>query len=140
MSEGHELSRRLNIVIPYLYPDIIWGKDYSLENHNDGKGTILIWLSKTITAPTDDQLANAKKPAVEDAWWQTLRSLRNSRLQETDWSQSPDVPTKLKDKYADYRQKLRDLPATVSKPAYEELIKLREVCETVESFLPTKPE
>lgn len=35
---------------------------------------------------------------------------RNRLLAETDWSQTADVPQAIKDKYAAYRQALRDVP------------------------------
>ena len=43
-----------------------------------------------------------------------LRIERNRRLAETDWSQSPDVPSTTKDKWLTYRQALRDLPASAN--------------------------
>lgn len=39
------------------------------------------------------------------------RKQRNQKLFETDWSQLPDVPTSLSNKYVTYRQQLRDLPS-----------------------------
>ena len=38
-----------------------------------------------------------------------LREKRNELLFETDWTQSTDVPQATKDKFATYRQELRDL-------------------------------
>ena len=43
-----------------------------------------------------------------------LRIERNKRLAQTDWSQSPDVPSTIKDKWLTYRQALRDLPASAN--------------------------
>ena len=43
-----------------------------------------------------------------------LRIVRNEKLAETDWSQSPDVPSTTKDKWLTYRQALRDLPASAN--------------------------
>jgi len=39
-----------------------------------------------------------------------VRAERDLLLQQSDWSQLPDVPQAVKDKWAVYRQKLRDLP------------------------------
>lgn len=39
-----------------------------------------------------------------------MRDLRNKLLAATDWSQAADVPQAIKDKYATYRQALRDVP------------------------------
>lgn len=38
------------------------------------------------------------------------RSKRNQLLIQSDWSQLPDVPEEIKSKWAEYRQKLRDIP------------------------------
>lgn len=35
---------------------------------------------------------------------------RNTLLQQSDWTQLPDVPQSVKDKWAVYRQALRDIP------------------------------
>lgn len=39
-----------------------------------------------------------------------IRQERNSLLAATDWTQAADVPQAVKDKYAMYRQALRDVP------------------------------
>lgn len=43
-----------------------------------------------------------------------LRTIRNIKLTETDWSQLGDVPVGIKTTYESYRQALRDLPSTAS--------------------------
>ena len=43
-----------------------------------------------------------------------LRTIRNMKLTETDWSQLGDVPVGIKTTYESYRQALRDLPSTAS--------------------------
>ena len=47
-------------------------------------------------------------PSEEDdlSW---LRSERNRRIAETDWTQLPDVPEETKLKWESYRQQLRDI-------------------------------
>lgn len=35
---------------------------------------------------------------------------RNVKLNKTDWTQLPDIPEEKRKKYAEYRQKLRDIP------------------------------
>ena len=61
--------------------------------------------------------ANNEKPAEElgpiptaedDMTW--LRSERDRRIAETDWTQLPDVPEAVRLKWQLYRQKLRDVP------------------------------
>lgn len=39
-----------------------------------------------------------------------VRYKRDYLLKESDWTQLPDVPVKTKEKWADYRQALRDVP------------------------------
>jgi uncharacterized protein YjiS (DUF1127 family) len=41
--------------------------------------------------------------------WRKVRSKRNQLLQESDWTQLPDVPIANKDAWAEYRQALRDI-------------------------------
>lgn len=41
---------------------------------------------------------------------QVARDERNLKLQETDWTQLNDVPEETKQKWVNYRQKLRDVP------------------------------
>jgi hypothetical protein len=40
-----------------------------------------------------------------------VRLERNAKLASTDWTQTVDTPQSTKDKYAPYRQALRDVPA-----------------------------
>lgn len=40
-----------------------------------------------------------------------VRAERNAKLAATDWTQGADTPQAIKDKYAPYRQALRDVPA-----------------------------
>jgi len=40
-----------------------------------------------------------------------VRAERNTKLAATDWTQGADTPQATKDKYAPYRQTLRDVPA-----------------------------
>ena len=56
--------------------------------------------------PVDDENTASKIKAEE------LRITRDSELMATDWTQLPDVPDAIKNKYTTYRQELRDLPST----------------------------
>ena len=93
-------SRRLNMVLPYLYPDFInngtRGGDYHLQNDSDGSGTQLHWHNAEIAEPTAQQLADAKEASVNAWWWKGLRTTRNNLLVDSDWSQGADVPNSLK--------------------------------------------
>jgi hypothetical protein len=41
-----------------------------------------------------------------------LRAKRDKLLAETDWTQLPDIPVVARNMWTEYRQQLRDLPAT----------------------------
>ena len=139
---SHELSKRLSIVVRHLYPNLVNDSldgDYYLLNNSDGAGTQLVWLTSEVTKPTDTQLANAKEAAVDADWWRVLRKIRDEKLVASDWSQGNDVPSDIKTKWATYRTKLRDLPTTVSKPAYSELIKLEVTTSGIDALMPEEP-
>ena len=61
----------------------------------------------------------AQRDAEEAAWAAgandrkaaEVRAERNAKLAATDWTQGADTPQATKDKYAPYRQALRDVPA-----------------------------
>ena len=141
-------SRRLYMVLPHLYPDLVNdgtpNGDYYLQNKSDGKGTFLVWLNTGISEPTDQELADAKEDAMNAYWWKRLRTTRNKLLVDSDWSQGADIPSDLKSPYVDYRTDLRDLPTTVSKPDVETLNN-ESNNESVDNgwnvgnFMPTKP-
>ena len=135
-------SRRLSTVMPYLYPDLrnhLIDGDYHLQNDSDGRGTQLHWHNEEITEPTAQQLADAKEDALNDFWWQMIRKTRDRLLVASDWSQGTDVPSDLKTSYATYRQELRDLPTTVTKPSFD-IIDNQSVIEWgIDALMPTKP-
>ncbi len=45
-----------------------------------------------------------------------VRTERNTKLAATDWTQGADLPQVIKDKYAPYRQELRDVTAQAGFP------------------------
>lgn len=47
---------------------------------------------------------------------EVIRKDRNARLASTDWTQAVDVPQATKDKWAPYRQALRDVPQQAGFP------------------------
>ena len=56
---------------------------------------------------------DAEKDADQQPWlWPRFRSERNSLLLQSDWTQVSDAPVDAS-AWANYRQKLRDLPDTV---------------------------
>jgi hypothetical protein len=60
----------------------------------------------------------AKLQAKLDASWTALRTERNLRLANSDWTQMNDSPLSqdAKASWSDYRQALRDLPESVTDP------------------------
>ena len=138
-------SRRLNLVVPYLFPDLendMDKDDYYLQNNADGKGTQLIWKNTKITKPTDQELADAKEAAINSHWWKVLRLLRDKLLKKSDWSQGTDVPDALKASYVTYRNDLRNLPSTVSKPNFDTLNgqTIDEWIAHINTLMPNNPE
>ncbi len=136
-------SRRLYIVLSYLYPDLvneIQAGDYHLQNDADGSGTQLHWHKEGISEPTAQQLADAKEAAIDDYWWKLLRRTRDRLLVNSDWSQGADVPSAVKSSYATYRTDLRDLPTTVTKPDFATLNNQSIGEWDIDSLMPTKRE
>ena len=69
-----------------------------------------------ISYTTEEQAEYDTKKAAWDANAEIrkaveVRSERNAKLALTDWTQTIDTPQATKDKYATYRQTLRDVPA-----------------------------
>jgi len=70
---------------------------------------------------TEEQAEYDLKKAAWDAGANTrkaieVRSERNAKLTATDWTQTVDTPQATKDKYATYRQALRDVPSQTGFP------------------------
>jgi len=134
-------SRRLKIVMQHLYPDLENGAigDYSLQNDTDGTRTFVVWHNNDIPEPTEQEIADAKEPALNAYWWKVLRVTRDILLVESDWSQGADVPSDLKASYATYRTDLRDLPDNVTKPDFDTLNNQSIREWDISSLMPTKP-
>ena len=74
----------------------------------------LEWLDKTQTKPTEDEL-NAKVAELEAAEpARQVREIRDRLLAESDWTQNRDVVLLNDITWKQYRQDLRDLPASAS--------------------------
>lgn len=69
--------------------------------------------------PLPDGATVLDDPSPDDAMDQ-LRRLRTARLIESDWTQLDDSPLSMaqKEAYKEYRQALRDYPATVDAVAW----------------------
>jgi hypothetical protein len=125
-----------------LYPNLVndrglGGGDYHLQN--DGNGTYVVWNNTEIPKPTDEELANAKEAAVDVDWWRMLRLTRDRLLVASDWSQGADVPSDLKSSYVTYRNDLRNLPTTATKPDFE-ILNNQSINEwNIDDLMPAKP-
>ena len=72
------------------------------------------WLDKTETKPTVDEV-NAKIAELETAEpARQVREIRDRLLAESDWTQNRDVVLLNDTTWKQYRQDLRDLPASAS--------------------------
>ena len=74
----------------------------------------LKWLDKSQTKPTEDEV-NAKIAELEAAEpARQVREIRDRLLAESDWTQNRDVVLLNDTTWKQYRQDLRDLPASAS--------------------------
>ena len=74
----------------------------------------LEWLDETQTKPTEEEI-NAKISELEVAEpARQVREIRDRLLAESDWTQSRDVVLLNDTTWKQYRQDLRDLPASAS--------------------------
>ncbi len=71
-----------------------------------------IWEDGVIRDATPEELAQAEKDRLESKKREIdeLRNKRDQLLAATDWTQAADIPQATRDKYAAYRQALRDVP------------------------------
>ena len=79
------------------------------DNYSD-----LEWLDKSQTKPTEEEI-NAKIAELEAAEpARQVREIRDRLLAESDWTQNRDVVLLNDTTWKQYRQDLRDLPASAS--------------------------
>ena len=85
------------------------GADYILrgEDYSD-----LEWLDSSQTKPTETEISNKISELDSVEAMRLLRLERNARIAETDWRASSDLT--ISDAWKNYRQALRDLPASAS--------------------------
>ena len=74
----------------------------------------------------------------KDRKLESIRQLRLKKLEETDWMASNDVT--MPENIKTWRQELRDLPTTVTKPSFETLNNQSFKEWNINSLMPTKPE
>ncbi|QRE00398.1 hypothetical protein [Burkholderia phage BCSR52] len=114
---SHEL---LILVIESRYPGLVHGRDYWVGHPLDEKGEhcgdafIAAWHVGD-RPDINELLAECDKFAPKLAE-QKERIERNSRLNRSDWTQNPDLPSEFREKWAEYRTRLRDLPKSEGWP------------------------
>ena len=75
------------------------------------KGDEVEWLDTEQTQPTDVEIQTKYDELVAAEPLNQVREVRNAKLAETDWTQSPDSPltNSKKTLWATYRKSLRDI-------------------------------
>ena len=81
--------------------------------NKDGTTTIRDMTPEEIAEREADILKQQQEEAI--AVWDRLRSERNKRLSDCDWTQVVDAPVD-QAAWSTYRQELRDLPANTTDP------------------------
>jgi hypothetical protein len=102
------------IDIPSVLVHLRPGEEWALNGDEyDG----LTWLSDT-TPPTLAECEAAWVEIKRDVLLRPIRAERDRRLAASDWTQIADSPADAA-AWAEYRQALRDLPATIKDPTAE---------------------
>jgi hypothetical protein len=102
-----------------LMPDYIeWLKSRDLWTDDDEtKYNQALQIAKE---KKEEQIRLEKEIEESLDYWEILRINRNYRIQQTDWTQLPDVQNILtdeeKEQWSNYRQQLRDLPDNIVDP------------------------
>lgn len=75
-------------------------------------------LNNEIVRIEQKQIADAEAAEAARDYWSELRTLRDQRLTESDWTQVFDAPLSEEQKvsWQSYRQALRDLPENITDP------------------------
>mgnify|MGYP003679669849 CR=1 FL=1 len=116
-------NKRYSIILSHMYPALKVLVDWKVT---DG---VLTWLNEDddVTAPTNTTMDNAREAATDAWWWRRLRQRRDKLLHQSDWST--------------YRGELRDIPTTVTKPAFSVLDdkEVNTMLNDIIALMPTKP-
>lgn len=81
---------------PWRYVDI---ETKTLRHVPEQPSPLHVW--NVVSKVWEEDISLATKEATKT---------RNRKLRESDWAQLPDVPAATREKWAEYRQALRDLP------------------------------
>jgi hypothetical protein len=107
-TETGEILRVLSGTQKTLEQNLEVGEGY-LESDEDPAGKRVVG-GAVVPLPSEELEA----AEIEKAW-NKLRVARDKHLSKSDWTQFPDSPADT-GVWAEYRQKLRDLPSTVTDP------------------------
>ena len=88
---------------------------FSIEHNITTGDTVQIPFTAQEQAEYDAKKA-AWAAGANDRMAAQVRAERSAKLAATDWTQGADTPQATKDKYAPYRQALRDVPAQAGFP------------------------
>lgn len=98
------------------YPVVKVSVDYDTSTHRISKYNYEIFDLYVTETPEIEPIPSAEIPSFGDLkseFLDQLRTRRNEKLQESDWTQLADSPLseEQKQRWRDYRQALRDLPS-----------------------------
>jgi hypothetical protein len=101
-----------------VFDGLAWAQieDHRGETWYDAQGN---HIEITEIGAIPNGLLQTKPPKPPQQLWNALRSERNEKLMNCDWTQLPDVPipTAKKAEWASYRQLLRDFPQNITDPS-----------------------
>ena len=111
-----------NIVAKYIPGQTLWPPGSQDPSPSEGQVVVPIpdrmsWTCVNTVENIDGQWVFHEDEELKTQFLNFLRSERNNRLCETDWTQVQDTPVD-RVPWATYRQALRDLPSTITDPAY----------------------
>ena len=97
------------ITLQHLFPDSIDRVDWSVVD--DGDGPFIAEWNLPDAQPTPEQLNAAWLAASSTHEWGLVREKRTILLDNSDWTQLPDVPMsdEKRGEWVTYRQALRDI-------------------------------
>lgn len=98
-------------ILHFLRPEAEWVTSIETGSLENDYNTVE-WHDKKQTKPTLEEVNEVYPILLEQEPMRRLKEYRNILLYHSDWSQTPDIPESLKTPWAEYRQKLRDLPNT----------------------------
>ena len=82
-----------------------------------GDAYLFRWTNKDVLQPNIELMKTRYHECHCDTYAaKVAREKRDFLLAQTDWTQNPDVPASMKEKYIDYRQALRDITSQAGFP------------------------